>query len=448
VCEAGTITVTDGTPGGSFSGGAPNASVTAGGIVSGITAGTATITYTVGSTGCQITGVINVDPVPASIVGTAEFCQNTTTTLADATGGGTWSSQNTAIATVGSSTGVVSGLTTPGCNITYTLATGCYSTVMLTINPAPVSTITPLSATTFCAGGSVILDGSVGGITYQWSNGGTPIAGETNASYQAFTSGSYTVDMSNAFGCHTISAAEVVTAGIDAVIDFTTPLHFCIGGNVVLTANPGGAVGTILFQWQKDGVDIPGATFATYTATTSGVYTCVVQVSGGSGTCTVTTNPETVAVNSLPTPTISFSGTTLSTSSAYATYQWYLNLSSIPGATNYSYVPHLNGSYRVIVGDAIGCKGFSTLALNIFNVGVNQISKEDIRIYPNPASDHLQIEAPAGTKAVISGVEGKVIMEKVNPGTMDISKLPGGMYIITLYDESGTRLVVEKLVKE
>lgn len=448
VCEAGTITVTDATPGGSFSGGAPFATITAGGVVSGITAGTATITYTVASTGCQITGPIDVDPLPAPISGSAIFCQNTTTTLSDPTGGGTWSSQNTTIATVGSLTGVVSGLTTPGCNITYTLGTGCYSIVALTINPAPASTITPQSATTFCAGGSVILDGSVGGVTYQWSNGGVPIAGETNASYEAFTSGSYTVDISNAFGCHTISAAEVVTAGIDAVIDFTTALHFCVGGNVVLTANPGGAVGTILYQWQKDGIDIPGATFVTYTATTSGVYTCVVQVSGGSGTCTVTTNPETVTVNSLPTPAITFSGTTLSTSNTYSTYQWYLNLSSIPGATNYSYVPHLNGSYRVIVGDAIGCRGFSTLALNIFNVGVNQLTKEDIKIYPNPANDNLQIEAPAGTRAVITGVEGRVVMEKVNPGTMDISKLAGGMYIITLYDENGGRLVVEKLIKE
>src|SRR5690606_31034751 len=54
------------------------------------------------------------------------------------------------------------------------------------------------------------------------------------------------------------------------------PLIFCSGDDVVLTADPtpvAPPTGTYLYQWYKDGVIIPSATNATYTANTSGDYT-------------------------------------------------------------------------------------------------------------------------------------------------------------------------------
>jgi hypothetical protein len=46
---------------------------------------------------------------PTAITGTTTVLASHTTTLADAVTGGTWSSSNTAVATVGSGTGVVTG---------------------------------------------------------------------------------------------------------------------------------------------------------------------------------------------------------------------------------------------------------------------------------------------------------------------------------------------------
>jgi len=294
----------------------------------------------------------------------------------------------------------------------------------------------------------VVLNGTVGaGYTYQWKLSGAPITGETNAAYIATTTGVYTLDITNSFNCTTTSAAQSVTAGINAIVDHTTPLNFCIGGSINLTANTGGATGLILYQWQKNGADIPGATFVTFNATTSGMYRVYVNVSGGSGSCIDTSVAVNVLVNSLPTPPISFSGAALYTSNTYSGYQWYLNTASIPGANSSSYVPLLNGSYRVRVSDGIGCYGYSSPFL-ITNVGIKEVNKESVRIFPNPASSILHIESAQAVKAVVTGIEGKVVLSQDGVLDLDISGLANGLYIITLYNEAGERILIDKLTKE
>ncbi len=448
VCETLNITLTDATGGGAFSGGAPNATVTFAGVVTGLSAGAATITYSIFATGCYITTPINVDPAPAPITGTTILCENTTTTLSDADAGGTWSSLNPANGTVGSTTGIVTAISNPGATIVYTLPTGCTSQVGVLINPAPVSVITPVGATTFCAGSNVVLNATTGaGLTYQWNNGGVPIPGETTSTYTASTSGSFTVDITNSLGCTTRSAAEIVTAGINAVIDHATSLNFCIGSSLVLTANTGSVTGLITYQWQKDGVDISGATFVNYSATTSGSYQAVVTVSGGSGSCLVTSAPVNVLVNPLPTPVISYTGYVLSTPNTYAAYQWFLNTVAIPGAIANTYHPTANGSYRVRASDGIGCAGYSS-AFPVSGVGVTEINKTGVSIYPNPTKDMLHIESPNVVKAVITGLEGKVLLSVNNARELDVSSLASGLYIIMLYNESGERVMLEKLIKD
>ncbi len=448
VCNGQNILLSDATVGGTFGSASPIVSVTGGGVVSGLSAGVATITYTILSTGCYVTTPVTVSPLPAAIIAaTTEFCENTSITLTAPDPGGTWTSADVTTATVGSSSGIVTGVGGGMTNITYTLPTTCWAVAAVTINPAPVSVITPASATTFCAGESVILDATPGGVTYQWDNGSGPIAGATDISYTASTSGSYTVDITNGFGCVGTSAPVVVSAGIIAVIDYTDPLNFCIGGSIGLTANPGSATGTISYKWLKDGVDIPGAVFSTHTASVTGVYTASVTVFGGSGSCTVTTPPVTVTVNNLPTPTISFTGTSLVTAGSYASYQWFINSSAIIGATNSSYMPFANGIYRVRTGDAIGCSGYSN-AVQISRVGVAGINKVDVKIYPNPATDVVYIGAGAPVRAVVTSIEGKVMLDKNMVQQINVSNLSAGMYIIKLYDEEGEMIMVQKLIKE
>jgi predicted lactoylglutathione lyase len=79
------------------------------------------------------------------------------------------------------------------------------------VNALPTATITPVTATTFCQGGSVILNASTGaGFMYQWYNNASPIGGATSSSYTANASGSYTVVVTNTSSCSATSSAANV----------------------------------------------------------------------------------------------------------------------------------------------------------------------------------------------------------------------------------------------
>ncbi len=132
VCLGQTITLSNATPGGTWiSSYGPVASVgSATGVVTGISGGTVVIDYVMPG-GCFISAVVTVNPAPIS--GGNWVSVGGVTSLSDPSAGGTWSSSNTAIATVGSTTGVVSGVTTGTATITYTTPSGCEATVVITV---------------------------------------------------------------------------------------------------------------------------------------------------------------------------------------------------------------------------------------------------------------------------------------------------------------------------
>ena len=82
------------------------------------------------------------------------------------------------------------------------------------------------------------------------------------------------------------------------------------------------------------------------------------------------------------------------------------------------------------------------------NLGVNTIkSASGISIYPNPANSVINIVSGINVKAVLTGIEGGVIMEQNNARKMDISHLSAGIYFIELYDDNGSRIAVQKVIK-
>lgn len=156
VCVGSTITLNSATTGGTWS--SSNEYVaTVGetsGIVTGISAGTATISY---SNGCGTTTKdITVNVLPAAITGTLSVCVGGTTDLNNATAGGTWISGTTEVATVNSSTGLVTGVAPGTSIITYVLSgSGCSITAEVT-----VSTLSISGTLSLCQGASTTLTGT------------------------------------------------------------------------------------------------------------------------------------------------------------------------------------------------------------------------------------------------------------------------------------------------
>jgi hypothetical protein len=117
---------------------------------------------------------------------------------------------------------VATGVSIGTCTIsyTYTNTAGCSATTTTTytVSGGPTATITAAGATSFCAGGSVVLNASTGsGLTYQWQYGGTNITGATNASYTASVGGNYNVVVTSG-SCQNVSATTTITI-------LTTPIH-------------------------------------------------------------------------------------------------------------------------------------------------------------------------------------------------------------------------------
>jgi lysophospholipase L1-like esterase/uncharacterized protein YjdB len=173
LCAGTATTLSDATTGGIWSSPGYSAIISIGsvsGIVSGIAPGTAAVTYTL-TTGCLATTSVTVNPLPLAIAGVTNICTGLTASLSDATSFGIWASSNTAAATIGAGTGLVSGITPGTTTITYLLATGCIITASLAVSPTPLG-ITGI--TTLCTGSTVSLsDAPPGGI---WSSGNTSVA--------------------------------------------------------------------------------------------------------------------------------------------------------------------------------------------------------------------------------------------------------------------------------
>ncbi|MCX6950587.1 MAG: immunoglobulin domain-containing protein [Verrucomicrobia bacterium] len=151
--------------------------------------------------------------------------------------------------------------------------------------------------------------------TYQWRKNGVAIAGATNASYSIATAlfsdeAGFTVVVTNGLVSVTSTTASVqvysATTPIPAVIFVTQPVEQTVaaGQSVSFAVDVAGSANPS-FQWQKNEVDIAGATGASYTissavAADAGQYRVV--VSGGGETVNSVTVPLTVTGAVVPPP--------------------------------------------------------------------------------------------------------------------------------------------------
>jgi hypothetical protein len=509
VCVGGTTNLSNTTSGGSWSSSFPFvASVGAGtGIVSGNVAGTATITYRLSSTNCFSTTSVNVSPPPGTITGPGQVCAGSTITLGNPVPGGSWSTGDPSVALVGSATGIVMGVSNATVNITYTVP-GCSPVAReITVNPLP-GTISGVFFT--CYGQSTTLMSTAPGGT--WSSLDTTVATVISVAGNGVVSGlsmgttiiKYTVGS----GC---STSEIVTVypladieGSDSVcVGSEISLTDIVGGGTWVSSNP--AVASIdTFTGHVGGL-VAGITYIGYTLPTGCATTFFLEVipplppiAGPMAICSnseavlsngVTggrwsTNNEYVAevdsitgkvsghfpdttqiiyskfgcitstivtINPLPAPVLSFNWATriMSTSPFYVSYQWFDTANGvIPGATTYSFTAtNSDNAYYVKVTDFNGCSKETELFQ--FPLQISTVESDGVySLFPNPATDLVNIDAPSIVNAIVTSIDGKVLLELKNAKVINTSNLAAGMYFVNLYDETGQLVSVQKLLRQ
>lgn len=238
------------------------------------------------------------------------------------------------------------------CVVTGDCGTAPSSSAALTVNPLTTITQQP-AAQNVCPGGTAtfnVVGTGYGVLSYQWQKNGTNIGGATAA----------TLQITNCSGAAVANYRCVVTGGHGTATSNSAALT--LKASTVITQQPASQVvcegdtatfnvaatgyGVLTYQWQKDSVNIGGATAAALqishvTAGDAASYRCI--VTGGCGAATsssaaltvslLTTitqqpDPQVVCVGDTATFTVAASGEgTLS-------YQWQKDDSDIGGATS------------------------------------------------------------------------------------------------------------------
>jgi hypothetical protein len=320
-----------------------------------------------------------------------------------------------------------------GCSITT-------SPIVIQNTPLPTTSISSNGINSICSGSFVVLTSSsianaTGNLTYQWKKDGINIVGATSSTYNATSAGEYTLDVINSNGCQaTASPINLTTNLLPTVsISSTQSMNVCSGTAVTLTSNAtSNATGNILYQWKKDGIDISGATSATYNPTMSGQYTLEVTNSNG---CKAISNASVLVVNLLPTTSISSNGvnsicsgsSVMITSSSIAnatgnlTYQWKKGGINIFGATSSTYNATMSGQYTLDVINSNGCQVTSSIII------LTTISSPTVSISSAGQTTICAGDSATLTSNVTSNATGNILYQWKKDG-IDISNATNSNY--------------------
>ena len=292
---------------------------------------------------------------------------------------------------------------------------------------------------------------SIGGWTASWLFGD----GHTSDSLYTTThsyvsSGNFATQLvMDSAGCSIVSPVINVTVHPipGATVSANGPENFCEGGSVTLSA-PTGATG---YLWSTTD------TSRSVVITVSGNYTVTVTSQYG---CTAVSANTVVIAN--PLPSVSLAGLQSSVCNAGSdtltggtpaggTYsgQWvsqgifHANLANPgPYTITYTYTDNNN------------CPNTATATLTVQNcLGIDQIALDNIRIFPNPTGDVINIYNTGGEtlQVDLTDVNGKMVMEGLpvnrNAQVINLSAYSAGVYLLRLHDKSGNIKVV-KVVKE
>jgi len=323
---------------------------------------------------------VTVNPTPTATVtlaGSTSLCTGGSVILNANTGVGLTYQWSNGLIISGATSSSYTASQAGNYSVIVTNSSSCAATssaVVVTMNGLPTATITPASTTTFCSGGSVVLNANTGtGLTYQWKLNGANIAGATGSTYTASLAGSYTAAVTNTSACTTVSSAVTVIVNPlpVATVAPSGTILLCTGASTTLNATTGSG---LTHQWKLNGANISGASASSYTTPAAGSYSVTIT---NASTCSATSSTTIVTVNSLPSATVTAAGAltfctggsvTLNANTGTGlTYQWKKGGTNIGGATTASYSASQPGNYSVTVTNSSACSATSTAVVVTVN---------------------------------------------------------------------------------
>jgi len=343
------------------------------------------------SAGCPDSAMatINVNPLPRSINGPTSVCAGSTITLTDSTSGGTWTSSNTAVATINSTSGLLYGVSAGTVNITYTLSTGCRVVRATTVTAitVPAVNFTVVPGLPVCEGTRVTLNAAwTGGGSspiFQWVINGVLIDTGRVYSYVPIDRDVVTLRMiSNAVCATPALVSSTTTMSVNPTL--TPHVHLsssegdtsCAGLPAIFTANTINGGTSPAYRWWRNGAFI-GATTSSFTyAPTDGDIIMVELTSNAlCRSRSIDTAYFIAHVEAFQTPTLSITSspfdtvcqgdrvyyTAVSTYGGSAPeYWWTVNGITRGFGTTYNYVPTSGDVLKCYMASNYHCRNIDT----------------------------------------------------------------------------------------
>lgn len=411
-----------------------------------------------GSVGCESSRAaitVQVNPTPsAPTVSDVLYCLGATPSVLSA-GGTNLKWYNSASGGIGTTTAPTPSTAVDGTVAYYVTQTNSFSCesprALLNVrtNTKPKVSITSATAPKYfvCPGAKLTLKTIVApyGINYQWQLAAVNIAGANKDSFDALTDGLYRVIVSNAPNCNDTASIKVdQDTSLSKTYINPTDVNICDGVNIILFSTSSYGAG-YQYQWLKDGVSLSADTLSSIVVSNKGNYQLKVTNSLG---CNVVSNTSSVnKYATIPKPVISQLGSVLSVPNTYAKYQWYRNGKPLSGASGNIYYLSFDGDYSVSVNDVNGCKTESD-TIKIQGLSIRNLTTEKhYKIFPNPSSGIIYIESASVVGLQLIDVLGRTVLEQKQSRTLNITSFVDGVYLLYVFDESGKKIGVEKIVK-
>jgi hypothetical protein len=255
---------------------------------------------------------------------------------------------------------------------------------------------------------SLVVTGGVSPYTYSWSTGSIA-SNLTNIG-----AGSYTVTVTDGGG--NTATYTVIMAQPDAVQISATAQNVSQhgGSDGCIHLNVSGGTPDYTFSWSNGStVESPcGLTAGTYTVTVTDAFGCVATAS-----------------KTLTQPAIVLHGG----GTVAVRHNFYTN-DETNGADNH-----------ILKSDKIGNTENDNNAANINN-------NIDVTVYPNPASDYVNVRLESATTSEVTVLNsvGQVVMKKITDAAetrLDLSNLSKGAYMVSVKNENGTFTKTVSVVK-
>lgn len=285
-------------------------------------------------------------------------------------------------------------------------------------------------------------------VTYLWDNS------STERYRTVFQSGSYSVTVTNEFGC---SASDTIDVTIrhNPAVDLGPDTTLCLGGQLELDAGPDGEV----YTWSN------GSLGRYSTISTPGTYTVMVEAFNG---CVVTdtivvaySNQEVadmdgIAANNISQNTFKFSAINPQN---VTDYFWHFGDGVYSAEAEPTHTYAERGNYIVTLEVGNDCGAISdSISTHMVSIGERNAEDNSIVVYPNPTKGNIMIKNSTESPMLaisITDVTGRTLQEiNINQSDeffskeVNLDKYADGMYWIHVHTEHGVFTKKVNLIKQ